>query len=99
MDLLKSLLEIKGYEVKYTAVREEIPGMLDNFKPNLILMDMMQQEQMVEITGEAKEKHIPVLLMTGYANLYETPAVHPDGVIRKPFTMEQLGRKIEGLLG
>ncbi len=98
MELLKNLLQIKGYDAIFSAVREQIPQLLESFRPNLVLLDIARQEEMDEIRQEAATATIPVLLMTGHNSYPHNTEKGFVNFINKPFTMEELLGKIESIL-
>lgn len=98
MLLLQELLQMEGYQVKVNTKREELSPMLKSFEPNLVLMDITRQEVMDEIYYQASKNGVPVLLMTGHNNY---PVKNENGFkdfIKKPFTMDELMKKIESVL-
>lgn len=97
MDLLKNWLEIKKYQVKYTGNREDVPGLLQEFEPQLIIIDSQQKEVAKQIEKEAKDSSVPVLMMTGYtAN--QTVVLPGSDVIEKPFDLSLFEKKIQHLI-
>ena len=98
MDLLENLLEIKGYDVKFSAVREQVPELLSSFRPNLVLLDISRQEEMDEIRKEARAAKVPVLLMTGHNSYQHDEEKGFINFINKPFILQELLSKIESIL-
>ena len=96
--LLQDLLQLKGYKVMLNTVKEQVPAMIANFQPDLVLLDITRQEVMDEIKKQAGKDSIPVLLMTGH-NSY--PGNKENGFkyfIKKPFVLDELLKKIESIL-
>ena len=52
MQLLQDLLQLKGFQVKYSAAREEVPGIIISYRPHLILLDITQRIIVDEISLE-----------------------------------------------
>lgn len=97
MVLLKNWLQRKGYSVEFTANARKIYSIINNFYPNLFLLDISQSEVAIDLKGTPETKNIPLLLMTGYAfrdRYYHIPA---DDTIEKPFDPGLLIKKIEKL--
>jgi DNA-binding response OmpR family regulator len=98
MSLLQSWLERKSYKVKYTGNGDEVPQLVQEFRPNLILVDILQKDVAEQIKSSNKIANVPVILMTGYT-LRQTPIEVPvDDVIEKPFNLRVLEQKIEKLI-
>jgi len=94
MQLLQDLLQLRGYEVKYSSTREEVPSMIRSFRPDLVLLDITQRVIIDEISLEATRNHVPVLLMTGHNSYPEKRENEFKYFIRKPFTINELTEKI-----
>jgi DNA-binding response OmpR family regulator len=94
MQLLQDLLQTKGFRVRYSARREEVPAIINSFKPNLVLLDITQRVILDEISIEAAKNNIPVLLMTGHNSYPEKKENEFKYFIKKPFTLNELVEKI-----
>ena len=94
MQLLQDLLQLRGYEVKYSSTREEVPSMIRSFRPDLVLLDITQRVIIDEISLEATRNNVPVLLMTGHNSYPEKRENEFKYFIRKPFTINELTEKI-----
>ena len=94
MQLLQDLLQLRGYEVKYSSTREEVPSMIRSFRPDLGLLDITQRAIIDEISLEATRNNVPVLLMTGHNSYPEKRENEFKYFIRKPFTINELTEKI-----
>ena len=94
MQLLQDLLQLRGYEVKYSSTREEVPSMIRSFRPDLVLLDITQRVIIDEISLEATRNNVPVLLMTGHNSYPEKRENEFKYFIRKPFTINELAEKI-----
>ena len=68
MSLLKIWLEGKSYKVQYTSSSDNIPQLINDFKPKLVLVDVLQTEAAEEIKTNKQTSNIPVILMTGYSS-------------------------------
>jgi DNA-binding response OmpR family regulator len=97
MTLLKNWLEKKAYTVRYTSSHDEVPGIMKEFKPGLVLVDVMQKDAADTIKKNRTTAKIPVLLMTGYTSRPVNSQVPADDRIEKPFNLTLLEKKIERL--
>lgn len=95
MFLLKSWLEKRTYTVKYTGKHDEVNRIVKEFNPDLLIVDILQKHILEEL--EVKDKHIPVLIMTGYSFRPKTNKLTHD-IIEKPFNLSLLEKKIEELV-
>ena len=105
LDTIELVLEIGGYEVEPLSDAEGIHETIQNFNPDLIILDIVLgkidgRTICNEIKNNPKTKHIPVLMMSGLykeeeINLLETP---PDDFLPKPFKMDVLMEKIGSLI-
>ena len=99
MDLLKSWLERKKYKVKFTGNGDEVLHIVDDFKPDLLLVDVLQEEAAKQLKFSEKTKDIPIILMTGYTiQEHNILKEHVDDIIEKPFDPNLLDKKIQACL-
>jgi Response regulator containing CheY-like receiver, AAA-type ATPase, and DNA-binding domains len=99
MSLMKSWLERKSYKVKYTGNEDEILSTVKDFKPDLIIVDVLKEEAAKKLKGAENTKHIPIILMTGYTiNKQNLSNEDVDDIIQKPFDPQVLEKKIKTLL-
>ncbi len=99
MTLLQTWLQRKNYKVEYTGVVEEVPQIIRKFKPDLLIVDVLQGELAEELKARKETKNLKILLMTGYTLPNKTPnSVQMDDVIEKPFDLSLMERKIELLV-
>ncbi len=105
LEVLKSLLEKRGYDVLLAQSGKEALSMLEDFSPDLILLDIMMPgmdgwETLRKIRGMGC--HVPVVVLTV---LYEPEyrerslAAGADAVITKPIEKAILFRTIECVVG
>ena len=95
MSLLKSLLEKRSYEVRYTSSKDEALEMVKEMPPELVLVDILQKDLLPLLKRDNKTKHIPLLLMTGYSLRDREKEMYADDVIEKPFYPALLEEKIK----
>ena len=99
MELLKSWLERKKYKVKFTGNEDEVPHLVNDFKPALVIVDVLQEEAAKKLKSSDETKDIPVILMTGYTiNKNNSSNEHANCVIQKPFDPNELDDMISNCL-
>ena len=98
MTLLKNWLEKKTYSVKFTGSQEEVPEIINKFRPGLVIVDVMQRVVVEQLKINKKTRAVPVLLMTGYTLMQINNQLIVDDTIEKPFNLPLLEKKIERLL-
>ena len=83
-------LELEGYEVREAATLAEARRALDDERPGVVFLDVhLGQEQSDDLLDEMRAAGIPVVLVTGSADVadYETRA---DEVLAKPYPLDAL---------
>lgn len=99
---IRNMLERLGYTVAASvSTGEDAVNKADEFRPSLVLMDIMLQDEMSGI--QAAEQiyhrfHIPVIYLTAYAEkrtLDESIRTGAFGYILKPFNERELQTSIE----
>lgn len=96
MQLLKKWLQGKKYSVKYTSNGDEALGIIEDFKPDVMLVDVLHKQTAKELKDSDRAKKIPLILMTGYTMSSEHNATDiVDDVIEKPFDPQILEEKIK----
>ncbi len=98
MNLLKSWLEKKGYEVKFTGNFYEAVRLMKVFAPALIIIDILQHAIVRSIKSQKEFEDIPMLLMTGYTSPPVDKNLPVDDCIEKPFDIPLFEKKIKMLL-
>lgn len=98
MDLLKSWLETKTYEVKITTSREDVPRLMREFKPGIVMADIIQQQVISDLKQNEHTCDIPVMLMSGYTKRQDSLHLKADDIIEKPFNLPLLEFKLNKLL-
>ncbi len=110
----ESALKQKGYEVFITTNPGEVARILDEHVINLVMLDIhMPQKNGFEVFKEVKKKykHLPVLFVTAYPKSFSMRSDDMVGmwkddfadgntdIMYKPFTLDSLYEKVEGLIG
>ena len=98
MDLLKNWLEKKTYSVKFTSSKDEVPEIIKKFRPELLIVDVLQKEVIEELKVDQETRSLPVLLMTGYTLKQINNQLPVDDIIEKPFNLPLFEKKIERLI-
>jgi DNA-binding NtrC family response regulator len=95
-NILTKLLRDEQYTVQAAASAEQAMGLLDSFKPDLILMDQkMPGINGIEATSLIKEKHpeMTVIILTAHASIELAVEAIKQGAydyLSKPFDNEEL---------
>ena len=99
--VLKTLLQKKGFDIYARDSWEEDSGIINYFKPNLVILDVfLAGLDGLEICKKIKRspfwKNIPVLMVSGFPRVAETAVYEygADDFIAKPFEVSDLLRKI-----
>ena len=98
MSLLKSWLEKRKYKVQYTGNGDQVPQLMNEFQPDVVIVDVLQNKVAEQLKANEETSGVPILLMTGYANVHDYPSDNSDDVIQKPFNLKLLEKKIERLI-
>ncbi len=102
--LVTKILEEDGHEVRWVFSAQECYGMMDDYCPDLVIMDIfMPGENGVEAARWIKERypHIPVLM---FSIMYSTRDIEEamqisgaDDFLGKPFDRAELLERVEKL--
>jgi CheY-like chemotaxis protein len=104
--ITRMMLEKAGYEVVEASNGEEGLRILANFKPDLILLDVMMPgmggwKVCEKIKADEKLKHIPVVMFTvrtSEEDIEHSRECGAEAHINKPFEKQELLATIERLL-
>ena len=105
--LVRANLEVDGLEVSEAVDGIEAMNMLQESKPDLILLDIMMPgkdgiEVLEELAADKNLREIPVILLTAKGELEDLErgaALGARGHITKPFDPEQMVRTVKAALG
>ncbi|WP_316736509.1 two-component system response regulator [Pedobacter aquatilis] len=104
LNLLKEDLEEKGFIVSALPQANLISEYVENFNPNLILLDIKLENidgRLIcnDLKSSLVTGHIPIIMITGlsYNEISEIDC-DADAIIGKPFSIDNLVRTIEDLL-
>ncbi len=102
LSLISQILNSQGYDVETLTRAYGIVDRIHDFHPNLILLDVELPDgdgrDLCRMIKQSKEmQHIPVVMCTGLEEVDEftNQQSHPDGVLHKPFDMQQLIHVVE----
>ena len=105
LETIQLILEIGGYDVEPLNDAEQIFERIEEFEPNLILLDVVLGKidgRVIcsQIKSHSDTKRIPILMMSGLYDLKEISELEaaPDDFMSKPFKMDVLLEKIEKLV-
>jgi two-component system, cell cycle response regulator len=114
LSAFQAALRQKGYEVFITSNPNEVAQILKNHDIDLIMLDIkMPEKSGFDIFRELKKKYqsLPVLFITAYPKSFSMRSDEmvkmwqedfADGntdIMYKPFNVEALYEKVEGLIG
>lgn len=102
--LFRLVLESEGYEVAIANNGQDALRLLEETQPQLVLMDiMMPGVSGIEVSRSIKQQQsyetLPILLVSAIDRLKEQQLNYSqaDGVLYKPFNLDDLVDKIEQL--
>ena len=104
LEVLKVALETNGYEIKTKRDSVNLFKLIDEFKPDLLLVDLLLiNENGGEICAQLKRnvntKHIPVILLSGFCSIHEMHLIYGcDSYLSKPFDLQKLINNIDNLI-
>lgn len=106
VEVTKVRLEKSGYEVLNTMSGEEALVLLQKNIPDLILLDrvlpkMQGEEVCKQLKGDAKLRHIPIILFTANISdiVQEAQESGADDYIIKPYEPKEFLEKIRKFIG
>lgn len=105
--IVRTILEGKGYNVLSAYSGAELFSLLEQQKPDLVVLDIMMPqmdglEVLTRLKGATETATIPVILLTAkvqYEDVLGGYKLGADYYITKPFTSTQLINGINLLLG
>lgn len=105
LEVTQSLLAKKGYEVTAIDSWEDAMETIDNFQPQLILLDVfLNGIDGLDICKQLKSmphtKHIPVIILSAYPRVADSVTYEygADDFIAKPFEVNDLISKVHFVL-
>ena len=105
LDVITLILQSEAYKVTGLNKSADMKASIDSFNPDLIILDIMLpdadgRELLKELRSDEKTKDIPVLMISAR---YTTENIEhgefkPNGFLAKPFDIDELLDRIEGIL-
>lgn len=104
---LEFLMTRGGYEVRTARNGDEALALVESFKPDLVLLDVMIPSRSgYEVCQKMREhpewRHIKILMLSAKgreAEVNKGLSIGADAYVTKPFSNRELIAKIGGLLG
>ncbi|MES3016153.1 MAG: response regulator [Bacteroidota bacterium] len=102
LEIISLILKGEGYQVKASITGNDLLGIVSDFKPDLILLDIILggfDGRVLCNTLKANRgtAHVPVILMSAAHNL-KVAHCPADGYIAKPFEIEYLVERVAALI-
>lgn len=105
LDVITLILQSEAYKVAGLNRTADVMGYIDEFQPDLLILDIMLpdgdgRELLTQIRMNEKTSKIPVLMISAKytAQTIQHGAFKPNGFLAKPFDIDELLDKIEGIL-
>jgi len=104
---LEYLMQKRGYEVKVARNGDEALALVESFRPDVVLLDvMMPRRSGYEVCQQIRERadwrHIKVVMLSAKgreAEVNKGLSLGADSYVTKPFSNQELIAKIDELLG
>lgn len=102
--VMEILLTMKGFDVDVTAKWENTFEKIENFKPNLILLDVLISGNdgrtiCKQLKSQNKTKNIPIIMFSAHPGAAATIREYgADDFIAKPFDVNDLLAKVNSQL-
>ena len=94
LEVVELILTRNGFEVQTHPTSQNVPEIVNNYHPNLILLDvLLPGKSGTEICRDLKLSHtdLPIILFSAHAiQEKEVNRCNADGFIKKPFDMKNL---------
>lgn len=105
LDVITLILQSEAYKVSGLNRGAEMMQHIHAFEPDLMILDIMLpdgdgRELLQQLRSNEKTQNIPVLMISAKytANTIQHGAYKPNGFLAKPFDIDDLLDKIEGIL-
>lgn len=105
LDVITLILQSEAYKVSGLHKSAEMMEHIDAFQPDLMILDIMLpdgdgRELLTQLRKNPKTANIPVLMISAKytAQTIQHGEYKPNGFLAKPFDIDDLLDKIEGIL-
>jgi len=105
LDVITLILQSEAYKVTGLNKSADMMANIDSFQPDLIILDIMLpdadgRDLLKQLRSNAKTEEIPVLMISARytAQNVEHGEFKPNGFLAKPFDIDELLDRIEGIL-
>jgi two-component system response regulator VicR len=104
LEIVHETLTYEAFEVKSTSVSDEVLPLVEQFMPDLVILDYRVAgvnggELCKQIKAHPKFSLIPVIIFSAYINHHdELFAYGCDAIINKPFNLNELVDKVNQLI-
>ena len=105
LDVITLILQSEAYKVSGLNKSEKMMDHIETFSPDLMILDIMLpdadgRELLTQIRNNPKTAQIPVLMISAKytAETIKHGDYKPNGFLAKPFDIDDLLDKIEGIL-
>lgn len=105
LDVITLILQSEAYKVAGLNKSENLMSHIETFKPDLMILDIMLpdgdgRDLLTKIRTNKKTENIPVLMISAKytAQNIQHGEHKPNGFLAKPFDIDELLDKIEGIL-
>jgi DNA-binding response OmpR family regulator len=103
VSLLKTLLEMDGFEVSFTEAWLSIPREVEGTNPDILLMDCnLPQVDGLQILSEMRRgkalASLPIIMTSGMDMEFKAMAAGANAFLLKPYTPDTLYQLIQSLL-
>ncbi len=104
VSLLKTLLEMDGYQVSHVAHKDAILPAIERERPEVVLMDIFLADVdgvdlLRRLRSSPELKHVRVIMTSGMDLEDRCKEAGADGFLLKPYTPDQLVSLIQENLG
>lgn len=105
LDVITLILQSEAYKVAGLNKSADMMNHIDTFRPDLMILDIMLpdgdgRELLTQLRTNEKTADIPVLMISAKytAQTIQHGPHKPNGFLAKPFDIDELLDKIEGIL-
>jgi len=105
LDVITLILQSEAYKVNGLSKSANFMDHIDDFNPDLLILDIMLPDAdgrvlLQELRLNERTRHIPVLMISARYTKENLQNVEfkPDAFVAKPFDIDDLLDRIEGLL-